>query len=634
MSTESNESVALAPGGRAALFVISAAVVALPLASGNLSTYGVSGPPVLYDSVALPRLVIALVAVLLAGALHALGDRGATLMRHPSVLVLGGVAVLATLSAALSDDPLFGVLGQSERLEGLVTWWLYVACALVALQVVRVRRDLRGLAAALVSGAAIVSAYGVLQFLGFDWADRSIEMPGFEVRRAFATFGNPNFLAALLVLALPVATGLALGARRSVAWAAWWTASGLIAAALLATFTRGAWLAGVIGMAAFVWALGSNAIRVAGRSRLAIGLVGAALAVVIAISLASSGEVNIIERLTVGASTGERVLTLQAGFAAAAERPMLGWGPDRFLAAFRQVRPDRYAEQFGTIATINNAHSWPVQAAATLGIPAALLFLGALVWPIAATVRLLPRRRAAETVDTLYAGVWAGCLGFVVCMMFNVAALAATVPFFLMLGALMVPIATGARHASNDDAARRPALWARSTGIGLAVATVAALVWGVTLLAADHSYVASRLAYAGAVEADAVPGAARAVRLNPVSVKYARGLAEAHAKHYYDLVDKTGRPGPEARAAWQEADRAFLAVESRHGGDYATLAWHAALVASEGAARGDARLLARSRAIARKAAALDRHPTQVMGLAGTSDDPDAVTSARSVPRLP
>jgi O-antigen ligase len=40
------------------------------------------------------------------------------------------------------------------------------------------------------------------------------------------------------------------------------------------------------------------------------------------------------------ASTSERVLTWRAGVSAVAERPVLGWGPGSFLAAFRLNRPD------------------------------------------------------------------------------------------------------------------------------------------------------------------------------------------------------------------------------------------------------------------------------------------------------
>ena len=54
-------------------------------------------------------------------------------------------------------------------------------------------------------------------------------------------------------------------------------------------------------------------------------------------------------------------------------KPLFGYGPATFLAAFRLHRPASISRQFGSNFTMNNAHSWPFQYAATLGVMGAVL---------------------------------------------------------------------------------------------------------------------------------------------------------------------------------------------------------------------------------------------------------------------
>jgi hypothetical protein len=88
-----------------------------------------------------------------------------------------------------------GLWGQSERREGVMTLAAYAVVFGLGLQIVRTRRDIHVLAAAAAIGGLIAGLYGVLQYLGFDPTSYAVENYGFEYRTAFATLGNPNFLA-------------------------------------------------------------------------------------------------------------------------------------------------------------------------------------------------------------------------------------------------------------------------------------------------------------------------------------------------------------------------------------------------------------------------------------------------------
>jgi O-antigen ligase len=586
----------------APLWALAALVGALPVLTGNLTGLGLGRFPLLYDAVALPRLALAAVVVLVAAALWAWDARREGRVRtHLAVWLLAAVGALAVVSTVFSVDPLMSVLGQSERLEGTLTWVLYALAFFVGLQAVRSPAALRVLLWALAAGAGICGLLGLAQNAGLDPTSYLVEAPLFDKHRAFATFGNPNFLAGLFVLALAPSAALAMSTR---GWrsATAWVLTATIALALFATFTRGAWFAAAVSMVAFAVAARVAGYRVGRRDGLAIGALAGGLALLAAVSTLRAGEANVISRFVVGGQGGEsvreRLLTVQAAVASVAARPLLGWGPDSFLAAFRANRPDAYASAFGAAATVNNAHDWPLQAAVTLGLPAGVLFVAAVV--LALRDGLRAARSAGEGPQALlFAGAWAGCVGFAVHMLANVAALGATIPFFVLLAAVCAPAAR-TREASGPSM--------RVLSAGLALLGVAAVVTFGSVVVADGYYLRSRLAYRGAADGDAAAYARRAMALNPLSPKYSRGFAQA--------LDGL----PEARGAW-------TLHLSRHPRDYAGLAWAAAAAARGGDG-------ARAKELARRAGQFDRQAVQVAALRRGRTDADSIGIAQSVPALP
>ena len=111
-----------------------------------------------------------------------------------------------------------------------------------------------------------------------------------------------------------------------------------------------------------------------------------------------------------GGSAHERLLTAAIAGEAALARPLFGYGPDAFLPAFRAHRSDAYAETFGPVHTLNNAHSWPLQYAATLGLPGAALLVAAIVaalWrsrrlPIYAESELTGHSAGSQRLDRVF----------------------------------------------------------------------------------------------------------------------------------------------------------------------------------------------------------------------------------------
>jgi len=614
--------------GRLPVWLLAALCGLVVVASGNLSGLGIGAGPLLYDTIALPRFVVTLVLTLTAWAVWSVQSaREGTALRGDRVwLLLAALAAWAVASALVSPHRALAVLGQSERLEGAVTVVLYALVYGITLQVIRRMSDTRVVLTFLGAAAAAVSAFGLVQFAGFDPTNYAFERYGFEMRRAFATFGNPNFLAGALALTLPILVALALTSRRRIVQLLW--ALGALAAtvALFATFTRGAWLAALVEAAVALWVWWRSGRARSGAGRWLVLSAVLAMGVLLVMSLNSTRELNLAQRLADigarGGSADERVLAAGSAWNAALARPAFGYGPDTFLPTFRAHRTDGYVVVFGPTAIINNAHSWPVQYAATLGFVGALLLVASVVAALWRSRRFLDTRGASGSV--VMAAAWIGCAGFTVHMLFSVAVLGATVPFWVLLGVLGAP---GAQQLRGG----------RPVGMALTVCAVLAaaisVFVAVMLLTADSSYLASRDMFVGSRQGDPLVPAARARTLNPTSVKYARGTAQASAARVESAIMRQAPPG-EVRALYRSASSDFVRVLELSPGDYPAYAWYAALSATVGTYLDDVALLERAHSLAEKGARFDRHHYEIRPLIARDYSSDALSAAASVPPLP
>ena len=255
-------------------------------------------------------------------------------------------------------------------------------------------------------------------------------------------------------------------------------------------------------------------------------------------------------------------------------------------------------------------------------LPGALLLVAALA---SCLVVGRPRSDGGQADGSLLSvAIWIGAVGYLVQMMFNVANLASAVPFWVLMGAIAAPYARRL-HVS------------RRAGIAFSVVCGVLLVGSIAvsgvLLAADADYVASRLAYRGETTGDAEALASRAARLNPTSVKYARGLAQARADAVFRAGDQ-GAPDETVRALYSQAEQAFDGVLRVSPNDYVALAWLAGLQTWVGTRLQDPSLAEAGRATASEAAELDRTHWEIAPILSGDTSDGAVRLALSASPLP
>jgi O-antigen ligase len=224
------------------------------LQSDRTQFQGPTAPPSLAERAALLILQIGGIAVVLAAVVYKQFDLDRFFM--PKELVLHVVATLAALSCLARARPLrltrvdqllgiFLALGLLSALFA-TNWWVAGRAVALSLsgatcfwcaRIVARAGYARLLIAALALAGVVGAITALLQTYG-------LRLDVFSLNRApGGTFGNRNFMAHLCVIVFPalLLTALRAGSPRAFGW--WSAAVGVVAAALVLSRSRAAWLA-------------------------------------------------------------------------------------------------------------------------------------------------------------------------------------------------------------------------------------------------------------------------------------------------------------------------------------------------------------------------------------------------------
>lgn len=252
--------------------------------------------------------------------------------------------------------------------------------------------------------ACLLSAgYGLAQRLGWDptpWTEATRHRPtGFS--------GNPVFFGGVLAASLPLFLY-----RQKPMHPAWDLVHGaalsLVLLGVFFSFSRAAWGAAAVALAASLFALRAEpaAWRRAGAGLLLFFILALPFAGQ-AVPIDKEGEVGLRGRLKIASVSGQvrHYLWGDAG-KLFSDRPLTGWGPGAFTAAYPHRRSEEILRLQALTALPEDAHNIVLHLLATEGIVGTGLFF----WLLAAAFVSFRRRPAA--VPAKVAGAAAGALAF------------------------------------------------------------------------------------------------------------------------------------------------------------------------------------------------------------------------------
>ncbi len=460
--------------------------------------------PWIADVFGLPKtivMVVVSVVVLVGILIAARGPR--TPWRSPGLDILAAYIVLDVAATLHSEVPAHSLIGERYQYQGLLATLAYAVAFIAARRALATDRSLGFFASAVVAGGTFAAIYGLLQQMGLDpiWQG---ELYGGT--RIFSTMGQSNALAAVLVMAIPLATPQALrhvGMARVVFTAA----VVLMAAALVLSLSRGGYLGAAAAAIVFVAGLGALRLResrdralrdpldtASGAATVGAGPAGpagpartgrrprrAVLAVAtVGVAVLLVG-VAAVTAMTLGSTVGRRVATIgdasepstaghldlmAVGIRIALDYPVLGIGPEMYPAVFPGYR-DRVlpADQAAILAGFRpeSPHDVPLAIADGAGIPALALYVLLIVVSLVSGAR---RFAAAPRVEALLlAGVLAAVAGHLVTDLFMTAEPAGSWIFWALLGALASAPAAVEGHA-RQGARSRPSAGLDDDGPG------------------------------------------------------------------------------------------------------------------------------------------------------------------------
>ena len=299
-----------------------------------------------------------------------------TLSRVDTFLV--AFLALGVLSALFADNWWLATRALAITASGLTVFWVARALAAAGYE----RALIAGLAAAIVVGAttALLQAYGIEpEYMSLSRA------PG-------GTFGNRNFMAHLTAIGTPIVLLGTIEARR--AWGAVLGTIGmaLMAAALVLSRSRAAWLALMVGgvlMAVLAWRMG-DVWTDPGRRRRLFTLGGAsAVAVVAALTLPNALEwksdspyldsVKGVVNYKEGSGAG-RLVQYRNSLRMSAAHPVLGVGPGNWAVAYPKYasRNDPSLNEDGMTSNPWPSSDW-VAFVAERGVLAVVMYVLALL---------------------------------------------------------------------------------------------------------------------------------------------------------------------------------------------------------------------------------------------------------------
>jgi putative inorganic carbon (HCO3(-)) transporter len=360
--------------------------------------------------------------------------------------------LLNVVAYAFSVDRGTSFLGEPLQQGGLVTVFALTGAYAIARVSVRTPRRLSVLFAAAAASATIAAAYGVVQIAGADPVWSSLPKG-----RVFSTIGQPNWLAAYLVLTIPLTVAMTMTTARRVLRVLGVSATLLQVLVLAATSSR----SGYIGLLAVLAVGGVLAVRSGPRvprsprrvlvGTVAVVAIGAVLLGGLSRTTSAVAPAELARRaasaLDIGAFDSRRYVALwEVGLAIAADNPLTGTGQDTYAIIFPEYRDEildeEYAEHFARFRP-ESPHNVYLSVAAGAGFPA----LAAYVILVGSTsVAILPRAGLRGRESVLLTGLIAALVGHVVTDWFMTADLSGSWLFWALMGAGLALI----DHTTSD----------------------------------------------------------------------------------------------------------------------------------------------------------------------------------------
>ena len=382
-------------------------ILTIPLAV-DLRTNG------LYDIPKLALLYLFASLGLLLFLIDSIQKKRIEVAKNRIFCLLGLFILINLISTIFSISPVASIFGLYRRYDGLLTLLSYTAILFLFANYGR----LKDTTYAILVAATLTSSYAILQHLGI------YIIPSLTADRTTSLFGNPNFLAAYLLMAFPLGLTLYFSEKKNI----FGVISLIIILGLFFTKTRATFL-GLLVQIPFLLFLIRKKID---KKRLLVFLF---LLLVFFITFGKP----IIWRLGSTPKDIARIGLWKGAFSVFCQHPLFGTGPEALSPAFVKNMPPEFIKHYkGAYILADKAHNEFLDIAATRGIFALLIWLLILLAIFRTGFSVFGKDK--PFVSALLAGI----LGYLVQAQFNLSLFSVTHLVWIMMG-LVIGVASKRR---------------------------------------------------------------------------------------------------------------------------------------------------------------------------------------------
>ncbi len=360
------------------------------------------------------------------------------------------------ISTCLSVDRQTSLLGSYARGQGLVAYLFYFLFFIILLYIFRQKKFIFLALKAAVVSAFFVCLYGWAQVAGLDplpWSENF-----FTSGRLAASLGQPNFLAAWLLLVMPLSAYFWSAAKKFSGRLFWLIVLLVQLSCLFLTYSRAGWLGLVVGLlvVAYFWLWQKR--RVWPRRRLAkIIWLGVLAVVVLAIGfwlgIKNLDNQTFLKRRLISfvnwqkGSWPARLVLWRASWPAISQRPFWGYGLDNQGEALLPYYDRKLSVQTGPNIYPDRAHNILLDWTLTAGLAGVLSFL-ALLW---LAFRHLVRNIYQGQNQRLAMAFLAGLTGYLFALLFGFSSVVDSIYFWFYLAVIFSwPAGANLRPAQNQ----------------------------------------------------------------------------------------------------------------------------------------------------------------------------------------
>jgi putative inorganic carbon (hco3(-)) transporter len=304
---------------------------------------------------------------------------------------------------------LFALLSAADRASAVKASGTLISAMVLTSLVITVSRkvaDVRLIAGSLVVVGTAICALAVISIEDL----RSFYGGAVVEGRAAGLFADPNELGSFSSMMMLASLGIALGTRRVIGRIGATVATATLAAALVLSLSRGAWLGAAAGFVVLLVTIGS-----ARRVLFLVSIPIVVAAAGYAIANPSSPAIQIVVERSRTLTDFDQPYDKRSDVWVEAlqligDDPLTGQGPGNFADASRK------SASSGGFVYLSHAHNLVLNVAAEIGIPGALLLVGLIV-AVAVAARLVLRwaRASGRITDlALAAGISAALVASLV----------------------------------------------------------------------------------------------------------------------------------------------------------------------------------------------------------------------------